>query len=158
MADSGDEGTVRELNDRDEGIVENQRADPNDPLRNSITPKQILPSPGIPAADPGTQGHPPHEDRQNQGLGVGSMTQEQLQIMGPDRLIDQAREPRHGKQEKVNAAKTIHTAKPNSKQNPLTTEAQSTEWRFVLACSHKPKQTALFFLNSIFSVSSAPPS
>ena len=54
---------------------------------------------GYLAAPPGTNSHSPDEYRQHEGLRVGSMPKEQLEIVSPDRLVDKPGEAREKKDE-----------------------------------------------------------
>ena len=47
---------------------------------------------------PRAQGHPAHEDPEHEGLRVGRMPQEELEVVAPDRLVDEARETRQGEE------------------------------------------------------------
>ena len=59
-------------------------------LRQRVAEQQLLPPHGISAANPGTEGHPAHEDGQDQCLGIGRVSEKELQVMGPDRFVDES--------------------------------------------------------------------
>ncbi|MCX7139757.1 MAG: hypothetical protein NT123_01375 [Proteobacteria bacterium] len=63
-----------------------------------------MPSSIVTAADPGTERHAPHEDRQHQGLRVGGVPEEELEVMAPDGFVDQPGESGQGEQQEQRAA------------------------------------------------------
>ena len=70
--------------------MEKKREQADQTFRQCVADQQVLPPHGISAANPGTEGHPAHEDGQDQCLGIRRVSEKQLQVMGPDRFIDQS--------------------------------------------------------------------
>jgi hypothetical protein len=89
----------------DEQRMERKRAGADDGFGKRIADEQVFPAPGETAAEPGTDGHAAHEYRQHQGLRIGGMPQEQLEVMAPDGFVDQPGEAGHGEQQEQRAAR-----------------------------------------------------
>ncbi len=101
-----DEGVEHQRLHGAEDVIEDQGGDSQRGLDGAVG-EQGLPAARAAAADqPGPQGHAAHEDHQHQGLGIGRMPQEQLQVVRPDRFVDQAGEAGQREQDIQGIAKT----------------------------------------------------
>ncbi len=77
--------------DADEDLVEYEPEQADDRLDERVTEQQLR-SRAESRDEPGAERHAAHEDRQHECLRVRRVAQEQLQVVRPDRLVDEAGE------------------------------------------------------------------
>src|SRR5688572_364528 len=80
----------------DEATMEDERKHTYAELRGGVADQEVAQAVRPPADEPGAQGHAAHEDREDQGLGVCGVAEEELEVVAPDRLVDQPGEARDG--------------------------------------------------------------
>src|SRR5262249_32117983 len=84
--------------------METHGQEPDYPLRDRVAFEQVAPAGGIAAAQPRAGSQSCHEDGQHERLGIRRMTEEQLQVMRPDGLVNETGEPRDREYEEEDLA------------------------------------------------------
>src|SRR5207247_3725795 len=79
--------------------VEQKRSKPDQSLGERVAAKEVSPSRRPPAAKPRPDRHSPHEKRKHQSLRIGRVAEEEFQIVGPDRLVDEPGKPGYSEQQ-----------------------------------------------------------
>src|SRR5438445_278595 len=72
-----------------EGLVEHEGASGNGSFGQRVTDEQVAPAPRPTRSEPRPERHPAHEDRHDEGLRMRRMSEEELQVVRPDRLVDE---------------------------------------------------------------------
>jgi hypothetical protein len=84
--------------------MEQERREADQSLGERVAPQEISPTPRQAATKPGADRHPAHEERKHQSLRVRRVAEEKLEVVAPDRLVDQPREPGDGEEQEKYAA------------------------------------------------------
>src|SRR5262249_32080353 len=84
----------RSLGEEHENLVERQRGEPDRRLDPAIRREEVPETRAPAAREPRAERHAAHEGREHERLGERGRAEEQLQIVRPDRLVDQAGEAR----------------------------------------------------------------
>jgi hypothetical protein len=92
-AERGQERAVGPLGECDERLVKAQCGHADHRLGERVAGERVAQARREARAGGRTDGHPAHEHRQHQGLRVGRVAEVQLQVVRPDRLVDEACEP-----------------------------------------------------------------
>src|SRR5215207_3331433 len=70
--------------------MERDRGEADHPLDISVNRQWVTPAVGPAGREPRAPGHAAHEDREHQCLRVRRVTQEELDVVRPDRFVNQA--------------------------------------------------------------------
>ena len=89
---SGEDGIVRPSRCDHEKIVEDQSARGNGSFGHCIRDEQVTPATHEVRREGRSERQPPHEDGHDERLRVSGMSEEELQVMRPDRFVDEAGE------------------------------------------------------------------
>src|SRR5262245_54248791 len=84
--------------------MKRERREPDQGFGERVAAQQVLPALRPAAAQPGADRHPAHEQGEHQRLRVRRVAEEQLEVMAPDRLVDEARETGYGEEQKKDAS------------------------------------------------------
>ena len=91
--------------------MEHERRDADQRFDDRVAAQQVAPSPRQAAGRQAAERHPPHEKREHQRLRVRRVPEEQLQVVAPDRLVDEPGESGDGEQQKEHRA-TVRRRSP----------------------------------------------
>ena len=93
-----DQLVQRQINRCNKDRMKNKRQQADDAFNDGVAQQQIAPALRQAATKPGTQRHATHEDAQHQALRVSGVAQKKLEIVGPDRLVNQSGKTGDGEQ------------------------------------------------------------
>ena len=80
----------RQIDRRNKDWMKRQRQHADDAFDDGVAQQQIAPALRHATTEPGTERHATHEDAQHQALRVSRVAQKELEVMGPDRLVNQS--------------------------------------------------------------------
>src|SRR5229473_943891 len=84
--------------------MERKPRKPDQAFSERIAAQQISPACRPPAAEPRSDRHPAHEERQHQRLRVGRVADEEFEVVAPDRFVDEPGKAGYGEEQKKYAA------------------------------------------------------
>ncbi|MBI2320050.1 MAG: hypothetical protein HYU75_24380 [Betaproteobacteria bacterium] len=89
---------------RDEDRVKHDRGESDQRFGDRVSGEQVLPASRVAAAQPGADRHAAHEQGEHQRLRIGRVAEKELEIVAPDRLVDEPGESGDGEQREIGAA------------------------------------------------------